>query len=80
MTDKKNSGNQHVVNRNNGWAVRGAGNSKDTTVEPTKNQAHQKAKSIAKNKGSDTKVHRKDGKIQGGESYGNDPCPPKDKT
>lgn len=37
------------------------------------------AEEIAKNQHSDTKIHGRDGKIRGGNSYGNDPCSPKDK-
>lgn len=71
--------NQHVVKHPDGWAVKGAGNSKATTVTRTQKQAIDKAKKIARNQKSDTKIHGVDGKIRAGDSYGNDPFPPKDK-
>ncbi len=71
--------NQHVVKHEDGWAVRGAGNSKVTKVTRTQVEAIDRAEEIARNQQSDTKIHGRDGKIRGGNSYGNDPCPPKDR-
>ena len=71
--------NQHVVKHGKKWAVKGAGNSKATKVTPTQKEAISVAQNIARNQGSDTKVHGRDGKIRAGNSYGNDNCPPKDK-
>ncbi len=71
--------NQHVVKHSNGWAVKGAGNSKATKITRTQEEAISIAEDIAKNQRTDTKVHGRDGKIRAGNSYGNDPCPPKDK-
>ncbi|RUQ93708.1 DUF2188 domain-containing protein [Legionella septentrionalis] len=71
--------NQHVVKHTNGWAVKGEGNSKATKVTKTQAEAIEIAENIARNQRSDTKIHGEDGKIHGGNSYGNDPCPPKDK-
>lgn len=72
--------NQHVVPRGDKWAVVGAGNTKATRVVQTQKQAIQIAQDIARNQKSDTKIHGKDGKIRAGNSYGNDPNPPKDKA
>ena len=71
--------NQHVVPHSEGWAVKGAGNSKATVVTNTQKEAISKAEEIARNQQSDTKIHGTDGRIRAGNSYGNDPCPPKDK-
>lgn len=71
--------NQHVVKHPDGWAVKGAGNSKATKVTTTQKEAIDAAQDIARNKQSDTKVHGRDGKIRAGNSYGNDPHPPTDK-
>lgn len=71
--------NQHVVKHPEGWAVKGAGNSKATKVTKTQSEAIKKAESIARNQKSDTKIHGENGKIRAGNSYGNDPCPPRDK-
>lgn len=72
--------NPHVVpNKKSGWDVKGAGNKKSTSNHPTQKEVIKKAEEIAKNQKSDTKIHGKDGKIRAGNSYGNDPYPPKDK-
>ena len=71
--------NQHVVKHPDGWAVKGAGNSKPTKITTTQQEAIQVATSIARNQQSDTKIHGRNGKIRAGNSYGNDPHPPHDK-
>ncbi|MCG8315527.1 MAG: DUF2188 domain-containing protein [Pseudomonadales bacterium] len=71
--------NQHVVKHPDGWAVKGSSNSKATKVTNTQKEAIKVAEKIARNQQSDTKIHGTDGKIRAGNSYGNDPCPPKDK-
>ena len=71
--------NQHVVKHEDGWAIRGASNSKVTKVTRTQAEAIERAEEIAQNQQSDTKIHGRDGRIRGGNSYGNDPCPPKDR-
>lgn len=71
--------NQHVVKHSNGWAVKGAGNRKATRVTSTQQEAINIARNIARNQESDTKVHGRNGRIRAGNSYGNDPYPPKDK-
>lgn len=70
--------NQHVVKHQNGWAIKGAGNTKATKVTRTQAEAIKVAEGIARNQSSDTKIHGRDGRIRAGNSYGNDPCPPKD--
>lgn len=70
--------NQHVVKHPEGWAVKGAGNTKATKITRTQLEAIEVAEGIAKNQKSDTKVHGMNGKIRAGNSYGNDPCPPVD--
>lgn len=71
--------NQHVVKHENGWAVKGAGNTKSTKVTQTQKEAIKIAEQISKNQKADTKIHGEDGRIRSGNSYGNDPCPPRDK-
>lgn len=70
--------NQHVVKHPEGWAVKGAGNSKATKVTVTQKEAIQVAEDIARNQKTDTKIHGINGRIRGGNSYGNDPFPPRD--
>lgn len=71
--------NQHVVPHNGSWGVKGAGNKKVTEVSPTQAQAINRAKSIAKNQGSEVVIHGRNGKIRDKDSYGGDPNPPKDR-
>ena len=71
--------NQHVVKRDDGWAVVGEGNSRDTSVHQTQESAIERAREIARNYRSEVVIHGMDGKIRDKDSYGNDPCPPKDR-
>jgi len=69
--------NQHVVPHTNGWAVRGAGNSKATSIHPTQSEAIDVGRSIAKNQKSELFIHNRGGQIRDRDSHGNDPFPPK---
>ncbi|MDI5805805.1 DUF2188 domain-containing protein [Salmonella enterica subsp. enterica serovar Kentucky] len=71
---------QHVVKRDDGWAVRGENNTKDTSHHATQQEVIDAARKIAKNQESELVIHGRDGKIRAKDSYGNDPCPPKDKN
>jgi hypothetical protein len=68
--------NQHVVPHNGDWAVRGAGNSRATSVHQTQEQAIARAQEIARNQQSELLVHGRNGRIRERDSYGNDPFPP----
>ena len=67
---------QHVVRRDDGWAVRGEGNKRDTVHTDTQHEAIERATEIAKNQGGEVNIHGRDGKIREKNSYGNDPFPP----
>ncbi len=69
--------NQHVVPHQEGWAVKGAGNQRATSVHDTQQQAIDVARGIARNQESELVIHRQDGRIRDKDSYGNDPFPPK---
>ena len=69
--------NQHVVPRANEWAVRGAGNSRDTSHHSTQAQAERAARDIAINQKSEVLIHGENGRIRERNSYGNDTFPPK---
>lgn len=71
----------HVTYRKfeDNWKVQRPGTERASGIFDTKKEAVQKAQEIAKNNGLETKIHNMDGKIAGGNSYGNDTCPPKDK-
>jgi uncharacterized protein YdaT len=70
--------NQHVVKRDDGWAVRGEGNSRDTSHHETQGDAIDAARDIAQNQRSEVVIHRADGRIRDRDSYGKDPFPPRD--
>ncbi|MEF8749602.1 MAG: DUF2188 domain-containing protein [Candidatus Accumulibacter propinquus] len=69
--------NQHVVPHQDGWAVKGAGNQRATSVHETQQQAIDAARGIARNQQSELVIHRPDGRIRDKDSLGNDPLPPK---
>ncbi|NCN65897.1 MAG: DUF2188 domain-containing protein [Thiomicrospira sp.] len=73
MTSK----NQHVVPHQDGWAVKGEGNQRATSVHDTQQQASDAARQIARNQQSELVIHRPDGRIRDKNSYGHDPFPPK---
>ena len=70
--------NQHVVPHGDNWAVRGERNKRATRVTRTQEEAIDIASQIARNQGGEIVIHRKDGTIRDKDSYGHDPCPPKD--
>ena len=72
------SKNQHVVPHNGQWAVRGEGNQKVTSNHNTQAETISAARGIAINQQSEVVIHRPDGRIRDKDSYGNDPCPPRD--
>ena len=69
---------QHVVRRDQDWAVRGAGNKRDTSHHSTQAEAIEHAREIARNQQSEVVIHDRHGRIRDKDSYGNDPHPPKD--
>jgi len=71
--------NQHVVPVGNAWGVRGEGNKRLTVVTPTKAESEKIGRDIAWNQRSELVIHDRHGKMKDKDSYGNDPCPPRDK-
>ena len=70
---------QHVVpNPTSGWDVKKGGSSKATKHFDTKQPAVDYARDLAKKQEAELVIHNKDGKISQKDSYGNDPCPPRD--
>ena len=61
--------NQHVVPHEDGWAIRGEGNERYTSIHRTQKAAIRRAKQIARNYGSDVIIHRSDGTIRDRQSY-----------
>jgi hypothetical protein len=69
--------NQHVVPHEGGWAVRGAGNERATSVHETQSAAIQAARGIAQNQHSELLIHGRNGQIRERDSFGGDPFPPR---
>ena len=69
--------NQHVVPHEEGWAVRGEGNSRSTSVHQTQGEAAAAGREIAQNQGAELLIHGRNGQIRDRSSYGPDPYPPK---
>lgn len=65
--------NQHVIKHPDGWAVKGAGNSRATKVTKTQRQAIKVARNISKNQSSELLIHGTNGRIRQKDSHGNDP-------
>ncbi|MCP5456225.1 MAG: DUF2188 domain-containing protein [Thermotogae bacterium] len=72
------SKNQHVLPKNEKWVVKSEDNKNYSKTFETQREAIEYAKTIAKKEKSELIIHGKDGKIREKNSYGNDPCPPKD--
>jgi hypothetical protein len=71
-------GYQHVVPHPDGWAVRGEGKSRATSVHDTQQEAINVAREIARNQGGELLIHGRDGQIRERDSSGNnDPYPPR---
>ncbi len=71
--------NQHVVPKDGGWAVRKQGAARATKVFGTQTEAVAFARNVAKRNSGELFIHGADGTIRDRKSYGNDPCPPRDK-
>ena len=71
--------NIHLVPNGNRWAVKKEGVSRPLSTHRTKSLADHYARIKAELAQSELVIHGKDGRIQDKDSFGNDPCPPKDK-
>ena len=71
--------NQWVSPRGDKWGVHGEGNTKDTKLFDTQREAANFARDIAINQRSEVIIQGQDGRIRSKDSYGNDPCPPRDR-
>ena len=69
--------NQHVVPHPDGWAVRGAGNERVSSIHGTQAEAAAQARAAAERQGTEAIIHGRNGQIRERDSYGNDPFPPR---
>ncbi len=70
--------NQHVVPHGKVWAVRGESNERLTGIFDTQSEAIDAARTIAQSQKSELVIHNRHGVIRDKDSFGPDPCPPKD--
>ena len=68
--------NVHTVHNEKGWTNRYENSNRTLGYYETKAEAQAAEREKAINNGI---IHGLDGKIQNKNSYGNDPCPPRDK-
>ncbi len=71
--------NIHVVYDDGQWKMKKENAQKASKVFDTKIDAVDYSRIVAKNDKVEFTIHNKDGKISNKNSYGCDPCPPKDK-
>lgn len=70
--------NIHVVPHKDGWAVKKEGNERASSVHQTQRDAIDIGREAAQSANSELVIHGRDGRIRDKDSYGNDPCPPRD--
>jgi Uncharacterized protein conserved in bacteria (DUF2188) len=68
---------QQVVPSGDRWSVRSAGAARASATYATQREAVDKARSIARNQGTELYIYGKDGRIKERTSYGRDPLPAK---
>lgn len=71
--------NVHTVYTENGWTNKYEGSNRALGYFETKKEAQQEGREKAKTNGAEHIIHGLNGQIQNKNSYGNDPCPPRDK-
>ncbi|QNU65965.1 DUF2188 domain-containing protein [Ruminiclostridium herbifermentans] len=69
---------QHVIPNNGIWQVKRENSTKATKNFDTQKDAIAFGRNIAINQQSELVIHGRNGQIRNSNSYGNDPCPPKD--
>lgn len=70
--------NQHVVQRDEDWAVRRENAGRDTARYDTQEEAFEAARQIAENQGGDVFIHDRHGKFRDRNTYGKtDNFPPR---
>lgn len=70
--------NQHVVPKNKQWQLKCENATRATKTFHTQKEAIEYGRNIAIRQHSELIIHDRKGNIRDKDSYGNDPCPPKD--
>lgn len=74
-----NKNNVHVVKRGDQWGTLREGGERASGLFDTQAQAIASGREMARQGQGELLVHGRDNLIRARDSYGNDPCPPKDK-
>jgi hypothetical protein len=74
----KKRNNVHIVQRGAGWGTLREGGQRATRVFDTQKKAINAGRAMAQNGSGELLIHGQDGRIRARDSYGSDPCPPKD--
>lgn len=69
----------HVTKRTEGWAVIREGAKRADSLHSTQRSAAERGRDLAKRDRVELVTHGYDNLIRDSDSYGRDPCPPKDK-
>jgi hypothetical protein len=70
--------NIHVVPSGNKWAVKSEGSNQPLSSHLTQKAASEAGRLAAQKNQSELVIHRPDGRIRDKDSFGGDPCPPRD--
>lgn len=70
--------NVHVVRRGPQWGALREGGERASGLFDTQAQAIDAAREMARQGQGELLIHGENGRIRARDSYGNDPCPPKD--
>lgn len=74
-----NPKNVHVVQRGDQWGTLREGGKRASSLHDTQAEAIKAGRDMARQGKGELLVHGRDNQIRTRDSYGNDPCPPKDK-
>ena len=78
MPKRATGKNLHVIPHNGGWAVRGEGSSRATSVHKSQREAIEAGREIARNRSSQLVIHARDGRVRERDSYNASSLPPKE--
>lgn len=70
--------NVHVVPNDGKWSVKQEGRATPLSTHQTQAAAANAGRAVAKANASELVIHARNGQIRDKDSYGNDPCPPRD--
>lgn len=73
-----NRNNVHIVQRGDQWGTMREGGERVSGLYDTQAAAIEAGREMAREGQGELLIHGRDGQIRARDSYGNDPCPPKD--